>query len=405
MAAFISERRRLLVAAALVLTAALVVSCGGSSKGKPTPTETRLPTRTQIPTQTAQPTPSPPGVSALTFIDAQHGWAIDQCPHSNIFDVCHILSTDDGGRTWKVRVPSDALLDTIVFLDVQDGFVAGKVPDGSDFLFEATTDGGSTWTSFMSNRLKLDSVQLVAPQHGFALARGSGVIVETRDGGKTWPFNYGNAACTFTSLSFPTSSEGWAAGSGQQGPCLFYSADGGQTWNASFEGAESPSVKSALSQVDLHMSPESNLSQIDHSCDSASLEFYNASEARLSLACQGGDSITLATSNGGGTWQLESHETACLNSCQARIYESGLVQHVYYLDLEHAWQRTAHQEISWSSDGGKTWNKVSGPELCCDAKQIFFVDANHGWITLGDSIAVTTDGGRTWTRQPVTIVP
>jgi photosystem II stability/assembly factor-like uncharacterized protein len=37
------------------------------------------------------------------------------------------------------------------------------------------------------------------------------------------------------------------------------------------------------------------------------------------------------------------------------------------------------------------------------AGSIFFVDTDHGWATVGGEIARTTDGGRTWTRLPVTI--
>ncbi len=121
-----------------------------------------------------------------------------------------------------------------------------------------------------------------------------------------------------------------------------------------------------------------------------------------------GMGITLASVDRGATWQLESEQGDCLMGCQTAKYQEskrGAGGPLLYLDLHHAWERTAHQEVSWSSDGGKTWNKVSGPELCCDANNIFFVDPDHGWITFGDSIALTTDGGRTWKRVPVTIVP
>lgn len=142
-----------------------------------------------------------------------------------------------------------------------------------------------------------------------------------------------------------------------------------------------------------------------YDCSVDAPEFYGSRSARLRIVCQMGDGFTLSMTDDGKSWHYESQQSACLMGCQTYRYQSGASGRVFYLDLNHAWQRTAHQEISWSVDGGKTWNKVSGPELCCDSDNIFFVDADHGWIVFGEHIARTTDGGRAWERLPVTIVP
>jgi hypothetical protein len=51
----------------------------------------------------------PSGISALTFADPLHGWAIDACvsetkvPSIAELPHCDILATNDGGQTWHVQ--------------------------------------------------------------------------------------------------------------------------------------------------------------------------------------------------------------------------------------------------------------------------------------------------------------
>jgi len=402
MVALVSERRQLLLTVALVVVAALAVSCGGSSKAEPTATASPEATARLTPLPT---TPPASGISTLTFVDAQQGWAIGECSDVKGSTGCTILATSDGGKTWHAQYRSTGRVQILQFLDAQNGFALGT---GDGLSIIATTDGGSSWKPRdLGKNLDLTAIEFATPQQGFAL--GSGVIFQTTDGGQTWVFNYGSLTCSFSSIALPTADEGWAGGSGPTGPCLFKTTDGGRTWQVSFVGAESPSVEAAFVQSTLFgrlADPAQRISQFNRNCFVTSLDFYNAREARLHIACDHmGMGMTLTTDNGGASWEYASEQGECLMGCQTYRYQSGAGGPVFYLDLLHVWQRTAHQEISRSVDGGKTWDKVEAPELCCDADSIFFVDPDHGWITFGESIALTDDGGRTWDRLPVAIVP
>jgi len=310
------------------------------------------------------------------------------------------MATNDGGITWHRQYRGIERIGSLQFPDAQHGFAIA-----SDNTIVATSDGGSAWTPrYTTAPHDLGGIRFVTPEVGFALA--SGVIFQLNDPGTAWVFNYGSPDCNFSSISFPTADEGWAGGSGQAGPCLFKTIDGGGTWNASFLGADSPSVESAFSQSTSYWSAEQaeRISRFNQDCSIGSLEFYNASEGRLFIPCDHmGAGITLTTADGGESWQYASEQSDCLMGCQTYRYQTGAGGPVFYLDSMHVWQRTAHQEISWSTDSGQTWNTVQSPALCCDANNIFFVDADHGWITFGEEIARTTDGGRTWRRLPVTI--
>ena len=75
-------------------------------------------------------------LSAVTFTDAQHGWAVGQ------WGV--ILATSDGGETWS-RQRMDAVVDqplfSVIFTSPRNGIAVGLWS-----LMLSTHDGGKTWT-------------------------------------------------------------------------------------------------------------------------------------------------------------------------------------------------------------------------------------------------------------------
>lgn len=81
------------------------------------------------------PVPVQSTLTAVSFVDAQHGWAVG---HDST-----ILATTDGGRSWKLQnfqpEKETAFLD-VLFVDLQRGYAVGAFG-----LFYATTDGGAHW--------------------------------------------------------------------------------------------------------------------------------------------------------------------------------------------------------------------------------------------------------------------
>jgi len=143
---------------------------------------------------------------ALTFLDARAGWMATSGG---------VWKTSDGGKKWS-RLAKLPGLDAIYFLDATRGFAAGYPK-----LAYQTTDGGKTWTRIdaasepeTGGRPAIyDFIAFAGPQHGFILGHSQNtlggqvpawldpqraqrrlglglpatrIILETKDGGKTW---------------------------------------------------------------------------------------------------------------------------------------------------------------------------------------------------------------------------
>ena len=96
----------------------------------------------------------------------------------------HILYSDDDGASWtQARVPTRQLLTAITFVDERHGWAVGH-----DALVLATSDGGESWTVQYEEREReapLLGVWFADAQHGLAIGA-YGALIETRDGGRSW---------------------------------------------------------------------------------------------------------------------------------------------------------------------------------------------------------------------------
>lgn len=96
----------------------------------------------------------------------------------------HILYSDDSGRNWiQSRVPTRQLLTAVTFVDQQHGWAVGH-----DALILATQDGGATWTRQFEDREReapLLDIWFRDTQYGLAVGA-YGALLETRNGGRTW---------------------------------------------------------------------------------------------------------------------------------------------------------------------------------------------------------------------------
>ena len=149
-----------------------------------------------------------------------------------------IAVSDDGGLHWTLKHhdPNGALLRVLHFVDKQFGYAAGS---GGIILF--TRDGGKTWSG---QKLASESILQAAfgdPQHGIIRTRSS--LLSTIDGGKTWqpvtvlndpewqqkfPFTIDLAALDKDHLAVRV-----AEGEYSDGEYL-WTADGGATWHANY---------------------------------------------------------------------------------------------------------------------------------------------------------------------------
>lgn len=140
---------------------------------------------------------APVHAEAPAAADASHAIESSRAVRSLLLDVVntgkrlvaagdrgHILYSDDQGQNWsQAKVPTRQMLTALYFVDDQHGWAVGH-----DAEILATTDGGLTWTKQfedLEREAPLLDVWFQDLQTGFAVGA-YGAVLETTDGGKNW---------------------------------------------------------------------------------------------------------------------------------------------------------------------------------------------------------------------------
>jgi photosystem II stability/assembly factor-like uncharacterized protein len=319
------------------------------------------------------------------MIDATTGWALTNTS---------VLYTTNGGDTWKDVTPHEAaLVGAGYFLSREEAWIseasglslqAGQKPA---VIISHTINGGRTWQSAALSITIPDgvsSMSFINDQDGWAEAELGGAagndlveIFRTTDGGKSWaavsrtPYgSQDNIPATFpfsghkTGLTFINASTGWATG-----PWLYVTRDGGATWQ----------------QQTLHTTPDQTF---------APPTFFTTHDGILPAG-----SRLFITHNSGTTWQ----------SRPLPPESSSLL--ITFTDMQHGLVAVSSGTTLYhTSDGGAHWAKIT-PRVTTSISafaQLDFVSTGIGWA-LGNTpdgaselLLKTTDGGRTWTRIPLT---
>jgi photosystem II stability/assembly factor-like uncharacterized protein len=122
-------------------------------------------------------TPTHTLLTAVSFPDAEHGWAVG---HDGV-----ILASADGGKTW-LRQDDGKSLET-VFLDVRFLNATRGYAVGAYGKFITTVDGGKTWITAKIADEEVHYNRLsVGADSALYLAGESGTLQISRDGGKKW---------------------------------------------------------------------------------------------------------------------------------------------------------------------------------------------------------------------------
>ncbi|KVD29191.1 WD40/YVTN/BNR-like repeat-containing protein [Burkholderia ubonensis] len=177
-------------------------------------------------------------LSAITFADAQHGWAVGQ------WGV--ILATADGGETWeKQRIDTsvDQPLFSVIFTNARDGIAVGLWS-----LMLQTHDGGRTWTPTTlpkppgGGKADRNLYHIFADRQGaLYIVSEQGTVLKSTDGGANWRYlQTGGKGSLWTGVAMP---DGRIVVGGLLGS-LFQSSDGGATW-----APLNPGTKSSITDV------------------------------------------------------------------------------------------------------------------------------------------------------------
>jgi photosystem II stability/assembly factor-like uncharacterized protein len=166
-------------------------------------------------------------INTIYFVNSMTGW-MGGYPGFLVY-------TTDGGEKWV-----DAHIDSsfssgfpplkFTFYNSQYGFACGGIIDLSGVIW-TTTDGGQNWTSEpvgpepIQDMHFFDSLNIIGVGGDFEYGSG---IVKSTDGGRSWDYKSLNVYGIASSLSFRTSSEGWAPlGFAQK---FIYTTNSGTDW-------------------------------------------------------------------------------------------------------------------------------------------------------------------------------
>ncbi|MBN6772837.1 hypothetical protein JRG42_19750 [Pseudomonas granadensis] len=231
----------------------------------------------------------------------------------------HILYSDDQGKTWtQAKVPTRQLLTAVYFVDDQHGWAVGH-----DAQILASADGGLTWTKQFED-LKRESplldVWFKDANSGFAVGA-YGTLLGTTDGGKDWQdvsdrldnedqFHLNAIAAVKDAGLFIVGESG----------SMFRSADDGQTWEkleGPYEGSLFGVIGTAQAQTllayglrgNLYRSTDfgSNWEQVELKAARGALEFGLSGGTLLadgSIVIVGNGGSVISSSDNGETFSV-----------------------------------------------------------------------------------------------------
>jgi photosystem II stability/assembly factor-like uncharacterized protein len=250
----------------------------------------------------------------------------------------------------------------IYFTNRLNGWVVGD----SGWVLHTSNAGDSWETQSTGTTVSLQSVQFIGEQTGWVV--GSNVIGMTKDGGRSWNWQYlpGDTRRGFLCLSFANQTVGWI---GDNLGGILHTEDGGKTWTTQISG-----TTWAITSVQF-LDPEEGWATAVHS-------------------------IVLHTTDGGNNWTTKILDTLnCGNT--------GDFNDIFFISHSNGWIATnnAFSNIAYpvvssivhTSDAGKTW--ACQPMQTPETASLQFINESSGWAAGWDGIFYTSDGGVTWVNQ------
>jgi len=291
------------------------------------------------------------------FLDGDRAWIstvrIDKWMHQDVYTTRIMLSTSDGGITWRMQtLPPEGFGEGHFpgFIDPMHGWFALFEPYTYSTSYTGlyrTVDGGESWEIVYSS-------------------------VGTSSG-KLRAFAFGDPTTGVLTVSFI----GW-----HSGLYVRWTHDGGTNWETqSLPIPEDPSTS------------DPSISYFD--CGSTFPHTFSKHEVSLLVECRASTEnehifsyYLYSTKDGGLSWQSNPAPSGRL--------------HLISPDI--GWM--LGKEIHFTDNGGKIWIKIN--EVSWEG-QFSFIDANHGWAVArnDDEIALvkTEDGGRSWIIVEPELVP
>ena len=389
--------------------------------------------------------------TGVDFIDVNHGWVVGFKGNSGV-EGGTVFHTTDGGLTWERQEPSNTFWD-VQFLDPNRGYAVGCMYGaawGPPVL--RTVDGGITWETVAMHRhdgeglygvsVVGDRVVTVGDHDYVAISTDSWETYERPDGKNLFTQKYINIHYRFEDVFFADESRGWAVGKRSYEPDLwgqiiFYTNDGGATWETQYELAPPDQLFSYFRLDSVYFTDRQNgwavgsseffgygdgqahlgailyttdgglhwEEQVSEICESWDREFFAVQflDSQNGWALDhghfdpsaNGQSLFLAhTTDGGITWEWVPTGIQGSMSVGFAMVQGDMI----FTDEHHGWAVGGLGKVIHTDDGGINWVKQELPSQWRRLFAVEFLDDQVGWIA-GEGLYHTTDGGSTWIEQ------
>jgi photosystem II stability/assembly factor-like uncharacterized protein len=288
----------------------------------------------------------------ITFIDDMNGILVGGSPK--------VFLTSDGGTTWVDRTSSTIstwALNSCNFLSETDCIIFGTLGD----IYQST-DNGNNWISkVLGDRHTINDMTFIDYQTGYTVGS-EGTVLRTTDRGNNWDKLNPLTNEELKSISFPDNLYGWIVGTHS---VFLKSTSGGIGWT-------------------IDTIPDCN--------DLFSVDFIDNNIGWVA----GNYNKVLKTTDGGLNWILQSlnfSHTIIINSIsmvdETVGYLCGIYQYYYpYIGI-----------ILKTTNGGANWDSLFA--INGEFKSIFFKDSLDGWVVGGGTTIHTSDGGISWLNVPI----
>ena len=210
----------------------------------------------------------------------------------------------------------------------------------------------------MSENLR--EVEFIDAKHGRVL--GSGVLLQTEDGGETWkPILQATQQNLprVSTMYFLNADEGWLGASIGQ---ILHTTDGGKTWTIQKTGTTMANI------TDIH--------------------FINSQVGWAVTPQRRDGGFILHTVDGGNYWKI-----------QAKTNQPGVA--VHFADENNGWVVLGNGNSLLTADGGETWKLQTTSQSTRGLRRVTFRSDTDAWGLGGGGAYITEDQGVTWKSVPV----
>lgn len=351
-------------------------------------------------------------IYGIYFADSLKGWMIASTSSSG-----WILSTNDGGTSWKIDTVINKQLYAMHFAKPGKGIVVGK--DAGTIWY---TKDGIVWNNapapnlsqFPYTRTDIRSVFMINENLAIAVGWGSfaaglqpSIILKTTNGGETWTLmvqseenrTYDN----LYSVWFKDSLNGIAVGGGIMGAIVIKTTDGGNTWVPlgvgigatlySGFGTGDTLIGAGSDGVIVRTPDFGNSGELITKIPGATIYSIQILNSGVIYAA-GYDGIFLKSKNWGNSWGADfvSSRKATPN-----------VNAIHFLNDDTGFAACSYRLLVRTKNGGESWEILLPDTLATTTHLygVYFINWNKGFAvgqlaTNKDVIYKTLDGGLTW---------